>query len=329
MTKKSSGFGNDADEFSPDSQNQGCPYSNNELDTGWVSRVQDKLATWFEGAQRTLPWRQDRDPYRILVSEMMLVQTTVTAVVPYFERFLARFPDVEALATADEPDVLKLWEGLGYYRRARQLHAAAQMIVSKHGGVMPMDPKQIRELPGVGRYIAGAILSQAFDLPEPILEANSQRVLARLIGWRGEQGSSETLRRLWGCAERLVPSRGAGNFNQALMELGALICTPRSPSCLICPVSEECRARREGLQDVIPTLTRRPEPLAASESSIVVRRAGRCLIVKRGPGGLWEGFWEFPTIHLEGANPGKRPTRDDTDSRWCPGDDRAPGRDRA
>src|SRR5262245_37457565 len=187
---------------------------------------------------------------------MMLVQTTVTAVVPYFESFLRRFPDVRALSEAEETEVLKAWEGLGYYRRARQLQAAARMIVEKYGGEMPRDRDAIRGLPGVGRYISGAILSFAFDLPEPIVEANTQRVLVRLLAWPEELRAASTQATLWRAAERLVPSIGAGAFNQALMDLGALICTPRTPSCLICPLAASCEARARGLQDALPVVDR-------------------------------------------------------------------------
>ncbi len=235
----------------------------------------------------------------------MLVQTTVTAVIPYFERFLARFPDLKALAEADEADVLKAWEGLGYYRRARQLQAAARMIVERHAGVMPRDRDLVRELPGVGRYIAGAILSFAFDLPEPIVEANSQRVLARLLAWQEDLKTSSSQARLWKAAERLVPAHDAGAFNQALMDLGALICTPRSPSCLLCPVATSCLARRQGLQDHLPVVTAKPPPLAVAEACALVVREGRLLFVRREAKGLWAGFWEFPTIHLAGADPGE------------------------
>lgn len=277
-----------------------------DLDPQWVARVRRRLTSWYQDARRDLPWRNNRDPYRVLVSEMMLVQTTVAAVVPYFERFLAQFPTVEALAEAEEADVLKAWEGLGYYRRARQLHAAARAIVAAHGGVFPRDPDAVRALPGVGRYIAGAILSLAFDEPAPIVEANTQRVLARWLAWTEELRSTRSQSRLWAAAERLVPSPGAGEFNQAFMELGALVCTPRSPLCLVCPVSAECRARALGIQDTVPTAAPKPPPLAVSEACALVARQGRLLIVKRGPGGLWDGFWEFPTIHREGADPAGR-----------------------
>ena len=284
-----------------------------DLDPEWVARVRQRLAAWYEHAQRPLPWRADRDPYRVLVSEMMLVQTTVTAVIPYFERFLTQFPTVRALAEADEATVLKAWEGLGYYRRARQLHAAARAVVSIHGGDFPTDPDAIRALPGVGRYIAGAILSFAFDQPAPIVEANTQRVLARWLAWRGDLKASRTQARLWEAAERLVPSPGAGPFNQAFMELGALVCTPRSPSCLVCPVSAECRARILGIQDLLPTTTPKPPPLEVVEACGLVAREGRILIVQRGPGRLWEHFWEFPTIHISGVDPAGRNFADPVD----------------
>ena len=264
------------------------------------------MTAWYEEARRDLPWRVDGDPYRILVSEMMLVQTTVAAVVPYFERFLGRFPDVRSLAAADESEVLKAWEGLGYYRRARQLHAAARMIVDEYGGTIPPDPAAVRALPGVGRYIAGAILSFAFDRPEPIVEANSQRVLARLLAIEENLKSASTQERIWQAAARLVPAVGAGKFNQALIELGALVCAPREPGCLVCPLSALCAARRLGLQDVLPVITPKPPPLAVAEACAIVVRGGKILIVQRGRGGLWEQFWEFPTVHLNGVDPAGR-----------------------
>jgi A/G-specific adenine glycosylase len=261
---------------------------------------------WYRRGHRRLPWRADRDPYRILVSETMLVQTTVAAVVPFFERFLARFPTVVALAEADESEVVKVWEGLGYYRRARQLHAAARTIVDRHGGRVPDDPGALQALPGVGRYIAGAVLSLAFDQPAPIVEANTQRVLARLLGWGEDLKTSASRRRLWKAAQALVPLREAGTFNQAIMELGATICVPREPLCLLCPISAECRARSEGRQHALPVVSARPKPLEVEERCALVRRGDRWLMVRRGPGRLWEGFWEFPTVYVSGADPAGR-----------------------
>jgi A/G-specific adenine glycosylase len=277
-----------------------------DRDQAWVESVRSRLLAWYEQSHRDLPWRAEPDPYRVLVSEMMLVQTTVAAVIPYYERFLRKFPDVKALAEADEADVLKAWEGLGYYRRARQLHAAARMIVEAYGGVMPRDPDLVRALPGVGRYMAGAVLSFAFDLPEPIVEANTQRALARLLAWPGDLKASATQARLWQAAGRLVPVSRSGAFNQALMDLGAVICTPRSPSCLLCPLSSCCAARKLGLQDTLPVVVPRPPPLAVAEACALVVREERLLVVRRRAEGLWAGFWEFPTINLEGADPAGR-----------------------
>jgi A/G-specific adenine glycosylase len=277
-----------------------------DLDPAWVKRVRRKLVAWYEREHRALPWRADRDPYRILVSETMLVQTTVAAVIPFFERFLARFPTLAALAAADESAVIKAWEGLGYYRRARQLHAAARAIVQEHGGIIPRDPDALRALPGVGRYIAGAILSLAFDQPAPVVEANTQRVLARWLAWNQDLKTTASQSRLWQAAERLVPAQGAGTFNQAFMELGAVVCTPREPSCLVCPVAQECLARTRGLQDALPVKALQAAPVVVAEACALVARWGRILIVQRGPGRLWEGFWEFPTIHVSGADPAGR-----------------------
>jgi A/G-specific adenine glycosylase len=276
-------------------------------DSDWVARVRERLLIWYREAGRDLPWRASRDAYRILVSEMMLVQTTVAAVIPYFERFIARFPDVTALAQANEAEVVKAWEGLGYYRRARQLHAAARTIVRDHAGAMPGDPVAIRALPGVGRYIAGAILSFAMDRPEPIVEANSQRVLARLLAVREDIKVASTKERLWQAASRLVPPENSGAFNQALMDLGALVCTPREPGCLVCPLSRLCQARLLGLQDRLPMSRPKDPPLPVTEAAVLLVRNGRVLILERAPGGLWERFWEFPTVHLDGVNPAARP----------------------
>ena len=266
------------------------------------------MLDWFGRHGRSgLPWRADRDPYRVLVAEVMLVQTTVAAAGPFFERFVARFPDPDALARADERAVLKAWEGLGYYRRARLLQEAARALVDEHGGRVPDDPEAIRRLPGVGRYIAGAVASIAFDRPEPILEANTQRVLARWIAWPGEIRAAATRSRLWEAAARLVPPEGAGRFNQAMMDLGATVCTPRAPRCLACPVLDACRARLENLQDAIPRRDPRPAPLEVVEACVLARdEAGRLLVVRRGPGRLWEHFHEFPTVHLRGADPAGR-----------------------
>ncbi|WP_152053680.1 A/G-specific adenine glycosylase [Tautonia marina] len=279
-----------------------------DLDPSWLVTVRRALLDWYDREGRAdLPWRRDRDPYKVLVAEVMLVQTTVAAAGPFFERFLTRFPTPEALASADEADVLKAWEGLGYYRRARLLHQAARAIVEQHDGQVPGDPDALRRLPGVGRYIAGAVASIAFDLPEPILEANSQRVLARWLRWADDLRSPTSQTRLWQAAARLVPPDDAGRFNQAIMDLGATVCTPRSPRCLACPVADACLARRHGLQDDLPKRSTPTPPLEVAETCVLAIDAqGRFLVVQRAAGSLWEGFWEFPTVHQSGVDPAGR-----------------------
>ncbi len=205
-------------------------------DVMWKARFRRRLMTWFRRSARDLPWRSTRDPYAVWISEIMLQQTQVVTVVGYFERFLAAFPTVVDLAAADEQQVLRLWEGLGYYRRARQLHAAAKIIVAEHQGRFPRDPQQIRDLPGIGRYTAGAIASIAWDAREPILEANTLRVFSRLLGYRGDPTQSRGQQLLWDFSASVLPAKEIGLFNQALMELGSEVCTPRSPLCDRCPV---------------------------------------------------------------------------------------------
>ncbi len=221
-------------------------------------RLSRRLLSWFTRFRRDLPWRRDRDPYRIWVSEVMLQQTQTAAVVPYFERFLQAFPTLAALAAADEQDVLRLWEGLGYYRRACDLLKTARLLAASHGR-FPNDPDALDGLPGLGRYTRNAVLSQAFDRRLPILEAYSRRVLARLFGRTGDLSRGPEQRWLWAAAEALLPPRRAGNFNQALMELGALVCTPAAPRCPECPLAGDCAARRLGRQESIPARTRPSE----------------------------------------------------------------------
>jgi A/G-specific adenine glycosylase len=257
-------------------------------------RLRRRLLAWFALHQRDLPWRRNRNPYRIWVSEIMLQQTQAAAVVPYFERFLSAFPTLRDLAAADLQDVLRLWEGLGYYRRARDLHRAAREMVATHGGRLPRDPDVATTLPGMGRYTVGAVLSQAFELRLPILEANSRRVLCRLFGVQGDPASGPVQRRLWKLAEALLPNRRVGDFNQALMELGALVCTPAAPRCHACPLMGDCRAQRLGLQSLIPARPVRMPTVETREVAAVVRRGNRVLLVKRPADGRWAGLWEFP-----------------------------------
>jgi A/G-specific adenine glycosylase len=258
------------------------------------------LANWFRRAKRDLPWRRTRDPYAVWLSEVMLQQTQVATVVDYFHRFTAAFPTIADLAAAPEPAVLRQWEGLGYYRRARQLHRAAALIVGEHGGEFPRDPDAVRALPGIGRYTAGAILSIAFDRPEPILEANTIRVLSRLAAFRGDPHDRAGQDYLWSWAAALVPAKEPGLFNQALMELGALVCTPRSPRCGECPVAALCPTRRLGLQDEIPRAKAKPVFEDVHEGVLLVthRDGRRVLVVERAAGGRWAGMWDFPRFTL-------------------------------
>ena len=277
------------------------------LPDGWSGRtlaaVRTKLLNWFDKHQRDLPWRRDADgelasarvPYWVWVSEVMLQQTTVAAVVPYFERFISALPDVHALAAADEQRVLKLWEGLGYYRRARHLHAAAKTLVAQHGGELPDDPAVWAELPGVGRYILGAVLSQAFDRPLPIVEANSLRVLARLFGYPGDPREGEGKAWVWFAAEAVVPAKRAGDFNQSLMELGALVCSPTAPACDRCPLATNCVANRDGLQSLIPPKKKPVAITEVAEVGVVIRDGDKLLLCqRRADAGRWQNMWEVP-----------------------------------
>jgi A/G-specific adenine glycosylase len=265
----------------------------------WVGT---RLLSWFDTHQRDLPWRKDRDPYRIWVSEVMLQQTQVATVIPYFERFLGAFPTLTDLADASEDDVLLAWEGLGYYRRARDLHQAArELVYGSHQVTVPDDPKLLGRLPGLGRYTRNAVLSQAFDRRLPILEANSQRVLSRLFGREPDPREGPARRWLWAAAEALLPAKRVGAFNQALMELGAVVCTPVRPQCHACPLAQRCAARMQGRQDEIPRRNPAPAPVPVRAAAVVLRRKGRVLLARRPPAGRWAGMWEFPHAELHDA----------------------------
>jgi A/G-specific adenine glycosylase len=252
-----------------------------------------KLATWFQANGRDLPWRCTTDPYAILVSELMLQQTQVATVIPYFERWLARFPTFAALAAADEADVLHAWQGLGYYARARNLHRAAKAVVEQHGATLPPDPAAIAQLPGVGRYTAGALASFAFDLPVAAVDANIARVLARLIDLQEPIDSTSGSARIWAAAEALLPKRNGGRLHtSALMELGALICTPRNPKCGECPIQGECRAERP---ELLPLKKARRKTVALEENCRWVVQDNQ-LLVELQTGPRWKGLWKLPAL---------------------------------
>jgi A/G-specific adenine glycosylase len=259
----------------------------------WQRSLARRLLGWYRRHRRDLPWRHTSDPYCIWVSEIMLQQTQVATVVPYFNRFVAAFPTARALAEAEEPDVLRLWEGLGYYRRARQLHRAARVIVDAHGGVFPRDVEQAGRLPGIGRYTAGAIVSIAYDLPAAILEANTVRLLSRLVAYSGDVSSAAARKFLWRLAETIVPRRNCGLFNQSLMELGSLVCTPKAPACDVCPVRELCSAFRLGRQEQIPKMRAKPAIEAVREASVVAWHRKKVFVRRRADGERWAGLWDF------------------------------------
>jgi len=269
------------------------------------------LLGWFRKSQRDLPWRHSKDPYRIWLSEIMLQQTRVAAVIPYYQRFLSRFPDVAALAAASAEEVLSLWSGLGYYRRARDLQRAAQQIVTEHQGIFPHTEEQVLALPGVGCYSAAAILSMAFDRPLAVVDGNVARVVARLGAIPGDLRNPARWRQLQKSARRLLDVQSPGDWNQAMMELGAVACTPRAPQCLLCPVAKFCRARQLGLAESLPE--KRPQRASVKVSlavAVLLDPNGQTLLLpppssapkQRTQGNvaaLVSGMWHFPTAVVE------------------------------
>ncbi|QDU95361.1 A/G-specific adenine glycosylase [Lignipirellula cremea] len=274
--------------------NRGTPLPPDWGDASRKQQLRRRLLVWFADNARDLPWRKSRDPYSIWISEIMLQQTQVVSVCDYFTRFLERFPTALELAAAPESEVLRYWEGLGYYRRARQLHAAAQQIVAVHGGEFPRDFDQILALPGIGRYTAGAISSIAFDERAPILEANTVRLFSRLMLLRETPSTSAAQKQLWAFAAEILPRKNTGAFNQALMELGAEVCRPRGPDCEACPVATLCPTFAARLQDQIPAPKKKVQYEDVTEAAIVVTHGQRVLLRRRSAGERWAGLWDFP-----------------------------------
>ena len=278
-------------------------------------RFAPRLLAWFEtDGRRNLPWQRDPDPYRVWISEVMLQQTQVAAVIPYFEAFTRRFPDVRSLAEARLDEVLHLWSGLGYYARARNMHRAAQAVMDRHGGRFPKDLESVMALPGIGRSTAGAILALSGGVRHPILDGNVKRVLVRQFGVEGYPGEAAVEARLWALADACTPHGRLAEYTQAIMDLGATVCTRSRPACLLCPVNDSCVARVESREHLLPT----PRPRAARPSRaawlVVAMRGGhKVLLERRPPSGIWGGLWslpEFPTRahalqwcgeHLSGA----------------------------
>ncbi len=263
------------------------------------AEVARRLLAWYGEEGRDLPWRHTRDPYRIWLSEIMLQQTTVEAVIPYFERFLARFPDVRTLAAAEIDEVIALWAGLGYYSRARNLHGAARKVVAEHGGEFPAELAGLMALPGVGRSTAGAILSIAFDRPGPILDGNVRRVLCRLFALEENPRGSAAEKQLWFWAAALTPDDRPHDYAQAIMDLGATVCVPRKPDCAACPLGELCRARALGMEQALPLRVKKKPTPEVVQVALFLRREGKVLVCRRPYRGLLGGMWEFPTREVK------------------------------
>jgi A/G-specific adenine glycosylase len=276
-----------------------------------LSRFRKKLLGWFAESQRDLPWRRTKDPYRIWLSEIMLQQTRVAAVIPYYERFLQRFPDVETLAKAPEEEVLRLWAGLGYYSRARNLQKAAQQTVAEHGSRFPDHHEKALRLSGIGTYTSAAILSIAYGKKLAVLDGNVARVIARLLAVRGDLRSGSRWENLQKTADTLLATHAPGDWNQAMMELGATICTPKSPQCLLCPVAEYCKARKLGMTDAIPEKRNKRTAVEITLASLVLvnpsgqtlllppPKSNACLAKSEDVAALVSRMWHFPTIQVE------------------------------
>lgn len=255
-----------------------------------------RVLAWFDRCGRKdLPWQQLVNPYRVWVSEIMLQQTQVATVIPYYERFMQRFPDLQTLAAADIDDVLHHWSGLGYYARARNLHKTAGLVVDEHAGEFPQQMEQVMDLPGIGRSTAGAILSLACQQHHPILDGNVKRVLARHRAVEGWPGTQSVLKTLWELSESLTPKKSTAAFNQAMMDLGATLCTRSKPDCEHCPVGEDCLARQQGRIDEFPG--RKPKkniPVREKHFLVLYTESGEVLLQRRPPAGIWGGLWSLP-----------------------------------
>ena len=273
------------------------------MTTRALETLADAVVAAYRRGHRDLPWRREPTPYHVWICEIMAQQTRLEVVVPYWTRWMARFPTVAALAAAPLDDVLAAWAGLGYYSRARNLHRAAQVVVADHGGELPRTVDGLRSLPGIGRYTAGAIASIAMDVRAPLVDGNVIRVFARVFGLEGDLTTTKAQATLWDLAERAVPVDAPGDFNQGLMELGATVCTPRSPACLACPLAAPCVARKTGRQEELPQKRVKLAPRALGVDLGLVRRRGAWLMVRRPAKGLYGGLWELPTLESLGAEP--------------------------
>jgi A/G-specific adenine glycosylase len=264
-----------------------------------MNKLANRILRWYSKLGRKLPWRDVPDPYAVWVSEIMLQQTRVETVIPYFERWMKRFPSIRRLAAASEGEVLSAWEGLGYYSRARNLHKAARIVVEEHGAELPHEAASLRKLPGIGRYTAGAIASMAFGMDEATLDGNLRRIFARVFDVSLPADTPSGLKMLWALAKENLPAGRAGDYNQALMDLGATVCVPRNPACKLCPLSDLCLARKRGTQGQRPVLKPRVAIPHIIVTVAVIRRDGKVLLAKRPSKGLLGGMWEFPGGKVE------------------------------
>ncbi|MDP6042740.1 MAG: A/G-specific adenine glycosylase, partial [Candidatus Latescibacteria bacterium] len=258
------------------------------------TRLSQNLLSWYRQNKRDLPWRKTSDPYRILLSEFMLQQTQVDTVIPYYHRFLKRFPTVHDLASASQNDVLKAWEGLGYYSRARNLHKTAHSISTDFAGNVPNTYDELKSLPGFGPYTTAAVLSIAYDKDHAVLDGNVIRVLTRLFNIRDDVTQTQVKNQLWDLAQKLLSKGDAGDYNQAVMELGATICTPRSPNCSACPIASSCAAKKTGTPETLPIKAKKKPRPHHTMSAGIVWRDDKVLITQRPENGLLGGLWEFP-----------------------------------
>lgn len=261
-----------------------------------IAALRERLLAWYRANKRDLPWRRTRDPYAIWLSEVMLQQTRVETVVPYWARFVRDYPTVHDLAEAPLDDVLAKWSGLGYYRRARALHEAARQIAVERDGIFPRAATELRTIKGIGPYTAGAVASIAFDEPAPVVDGNVLRVYARIFEVEDDLRSAKGVQKIWSIASEVIPSKNAGDFNQALMELGATICTPKSPRCLLCPVRELCAASAHGREETLPHLAPKKAPKEWRRVALVVTDGDRVLVARRRGDALFGGMWEPPAV---------------------------------
>lgn len=270
----------------------------NQLTTTHITQIQTHLLEWYRQNRRDLPWRREKDPYKIWVSEVMLQQTRVETVIPYFQRFMKRFPTLSDLAAASEEEVLKEWEGLGYYSRIRNLHAAVKEVQAKYDGHVPAQKEDISQLKGVGPYTAGAVLSIAYGQPEPAVDGNVMRVFSRWYMIEDDIAQMKTRKAMERIASRLIPPEAPGDFNQALMELGATVCLPTSPCCLLCPVQEECRALATGKQTEFPRKKKKKPPRKQQVVFFMLLHEKSILVERRPKKGLLSNMWALPTIEI-------------------------------